>query len=157
MKARTRRRTASSRGSNQSPPAKGDGDVAAADVASVMAWVPSRSCRSEPTPPQLFPTNLAPRPIGRPATQPHEYVRQGTTKLLTLFRPATGEVRVQPATRGTNAVLHGWLKQTLAAIVAALPAGAGPSDPAATRALWEAWQQGLTVRFTLPPRLPPLP
>src|SRR3954451_13265064 len=62
MKARTCRRTASSRGSNQSPPAKGDGDVAAADVASVMAWVPSRSCRSEPTPPQLFPTNLAPRP-----------------------------------------------------------------------------------------------
>src|SRR3954451_7970320 len=62
MKARTRRRTASSRGSNQTPPAKGDGDVAAADVASVMAWVPSRSCRSEPTPPQLFPTNLAPRP-----------------------------------------------------------------------------------------------
>src|SRR4051794_8252157 len=59
MKARTRRRTASSRGSNQSPPAKGDGDMAAADVASVMAWVPSRSCRSEPTPPQLFPTNLA--------------------------------------------------------------------------------------------------
>src|SRR4051794_39716332 len=65
MKARTRRRTASSRGSNQSPPAKGDGDVAAADVASVMAWVPSRSCRSEPTPPQLFPTNLAPRPDAR--------------------------------------------------------------------------------------------
>src|SRR5437868_10944689 len=62
MKARTCRRTASSRGSNQSPPAKGDGDVAAAGVASVMAWVPSRSCRSEPTPPQLFPTNLAPRP-----------------------------------------------------------------------------------------------
>src|SRR4051795_6041294 len=67
MKARTCRRTASSRGSNQSPPAKGDGDVAAADVASVMAWVPSRSCRSEPTPPQLFPTNLAPRPGGGPA------------------------------------------------------------------------------------------
>src|SRR3954464_15443891 len=66
MKARTRPRTASSRGSNQSPPAKGDGDVAAADVASVMAWVPSRSCRSEPTPPQLFPTNLAPRPATLP-------------------------------------------------------------------------------------------
>src|SRR3954451_3014289 len=62
MKAGPRRRTASSRGSNPSPPAKGDGDVAAADGASVMAWVPSRPCRSEPTPPQLFPTNLAPRP-----------------------------------------------------------------------------------------------
>src|SRR5437763_3652855 len=64
MKARTCRRTASSRGSNQSPPTNGDGDVAAADVACVMAWVPSRSCRSEPTPPQPFPTNLAPRPDG---------------------------------------------------------------------------------------------
>jgi hypothetical protein len=62
------------------------------------------------------------RPVGWPAIQPHEYVRQGTTKILTLFHPATGEVRVRPATRGTNAVLHGWLKQALAAIVAALPA-----------------------------------
>jgi hypothetical protein len=96
------------------------------------------------------------QPIGRPAIQPHEYVRGGTTKILTLFHPATGEVRVRPATRGTNAVLHGWLKQALAAIVAALPAAAEPGDPAATRALWEAWQQGLTVRFTLPERLPPL-
>jgi transposase len=96
------------------------------------------------------------RPIGRPAIQPHEYVRQGTTKILTLFHPATGEVRVRPATRGTNAVLHGWLKETLAAVVAALPAGAAAGDPAATRALWEAWQQGLAVPFTLPERLPPL-
>src|SRR3954454_6002687 len=82
------------------------------------------------------------RPIGRPAIQPHEYVRQGTTKILTLFHPATGQVRVRPATRGTNAVLHGWLKETPGAVVAALPAGAAASDPAATRALWEAWQQG---------------
>src|SRR3954464_12290089 len=96
------------------------------------------------------------RPIGRPAIQPHEYVRQGTTKILTLFHPATGEVRVRPATRGTNAVLHGWLREALAAIVAALPAGAAANDPAATRALWEAWQQGLAVPFALPERLPPL-
>src|SRR4051794_11548461 len=84
------------------------------------------------------------RPVERPAIRPHEYVRQGTTKILTLFHPATGEVRARPATRGTNAVLHGWLKETLAAVVAALPA-AEPGDPAATRAPWEAWQQGLAV------------
>src|SRR3954467_5972047 len=96
------------------------------------------------------------RPVERPAIRPHEYVRQGTTKILTLFHPATGEVRVRPAARGTNAVLHGWLKETLAAIAAALPAGAAASDPAATRALWEAWQQGLALPFTLPERLPPL-
>src|SRR4051812_36285126 len=35
-------------------------------------------------------------------------------------------------------------------------AGAAASDPAATRALWEAWQQGPAVPFTLPERLPPL-
>ncbi|MGH8698871.1 MAG: bacterial transcriptional activator domain-containing protein, partial [Burkholderiales bacterium] len=28
-----------------------------------MAWVPSRSCRSEPTPPQPISTNLATRPF----------------------------------------------------------------------------------------------
>src|SRR3954470_10198542 len=76
MKARTCRRTASSRGSNQSPPTNGDGDVAAADVASVMAWVPSRWCRSEPTPPQPFPTNLAPRPRG-PSGQADRAVVRG--------------------------------------------------------------------------------
>src|SRR4051812_7249441 len=96
------------------------------------------------------------RPVERPAIRPLEYVRQGTTKILTLFHPATGQVRVRPAARGTNAGLHGWLKETLAAIVAALPTAAEAGDPAATRALWEAWQQGLAVPFTLPERLPPL-
>jgi hypothetical protein len=83
-------------------------------------------------------------------------VRGGPTKILTLFHPATGQVRVRPAANGTNAVLHGWLKQTLAAIVAALPVNAAPSAPAATRTLWEIWQQDLAVRFTLPEQLPPL-
>jgi hypothetical protein len=32
-------------------------------------------------------------PVGYPAHYPHEDVRGGTAKLLTLFRPATGEVR----------------------------------------------------------------
>ena len=96
------------------------------------------------------------RPQGQPATRPHEYVRGGTLKVLTLFHPATGQVRVQPAASCTNMVLNGWLKETLAAIVAALPAGAEPSDPAATRARWQAWQEGLTLRFTLPEQLPPL-
>jgi hypothetical protein len=31
------------------------------------------------------------RPHGQPATQPHEYVRGGTSKILTLFHPATGQ------------------------------------------------------------------
>src|SRR5687767_1097676 len=54
-------------------------------------------------------------------------------------------------------VLHGWLKATLAEIVAALPvAAAEPVDPAAPRAAWQAWQEGLALRFTLPEQLPPL-
>ena len=40
--------------------------------------------------------------------------------------------------------------------MAALPASAAPLDPAANRALWQAWQDGLAVRFTLPEDLPPL-
>jgi transposase len=96
------------------------------------------------------------RPQGEPATQPHEYVRGGTAKILTLFHPATGQVRLQPVARSTNAIVHPWLKATLAEIVAALPAGAAPLDGAQNRRLWQAWQEGLTVRFTLPPDLPPL-
>jgi len=96
------------------------------------------------------------RPEGRPATQSHEYVRAGTAKILTLFHPATGRVSLRPATSGTNTVLHGWLKEALGQIVAALPARAAPLDPAANRALWQAWQDGLAVRFSLPADLPPL-
>ena len=96
------------------------------------------------------------QPHGRPATQSHEYIRGGTCKLLTLFQPATGQVRVQPVSRCTNPVLHGWLKQTLTAIIAALPAPAPSIEPAAVRAAWRSWQDGLTERFTLPEHLPPL-
>jgi hypothetical protein len=95
------------------------------------------------------------RPQGRPATRPHEYVRGGTAKVLTLFQPATGRVRLRPVTSGTNAVLHGWLKETLTPIVAALPA-ATPLDPTTNRAAWRLWQDGLAAPFTLPADLPPL-
>ena len=114
-------------------------------------------CEDEAGPFQAIPhPGACWQPQGQPATQPHEYVRGGTTKILTLFHPATGQVRVQPAANGTNVVLHGWLKAALAEIVAALPAAAEPVDAAATRAAWQAWQEGLTVRFTLPEPLPPL-
>lgn len=96
------------------------------------------------------------QPEGQPARQPHEYLRGGTAKLLTLFRPATGEVRALPVARAPNAVLHPWLKGELEAILAGLPPPPPPLDPAATRAVWEAWQAGLTERFTLPDALPPL-
>lgn len=94
------------------------------------------------------------RPEGQPARQPHEYVRNGTAKLLTLFRPADGRLRVQGATSCPNSVLHPWLKREVGEALAALP----PRPPAASpsRAEWERWQEGLSVRPTLPERLPPL-
>jgi len=96
------------------------------------------------------------RPQGQPATRPHEYVRGGICKILTLFHPATGQVHLQPVSSCTNAVLHGWLKERLATILTTLPAPAAPPDVALTRCAWEAWQDGLAERFTLPAGLPPL-
>ena len=96
------------------------------------------------------------QPRGRPATQPHEYIRGGTTKILTLFHPASGQVRLQSATRGTNAILHPWLRERLSAILAELPPPGSSQDVAATPAAWQVWQAGLTTPFTLPEDLPPL-
>jgi DDE superfamily endonuclease len=95
------------------------------------------------------------RPEGCPSRQPHEYVRRGTAKLLTLFHPATGEVRAKGVTSCTNAVLHPWLKAELEAVVAQLPP-AGDLPEADTRAAWERWQTGLRIKFTLSAHLPPL-
>ena len=62
------------------------------------------------------------RPEGQPARQPHEYLRDGTAKVLTLFHPADGRVRVEGVTACPNTVLHGWLKAELTAVLAAMPA-----------------------------------
>jgi len=97
------------------------------------------------------------QPEGQPARRPHEYIRGGTVKLLTLFRPATGEVRAQPVTQTPNTVLHPWLMAELSEIVGTLPAL--PPEAAmvwAARPMWEAWQAGLGTRFTLLDDLPPL-
>ena len=97
------------------------------------------------------------RPEGQPARPPHEYLRGGTAKLLTLFRPSTGEVRAQPVLRAPNAVLHPWLREEVTALLAAQPAL--PADVAAgraSRACWESWQAGLATPVVLPDVLPPL-
>ena len=46
-------------------------------------------------------------------------MRKGGAKLLTLFRPATGEVRAKGVTSVTNAVLHPWLQEHLLAVLEA--------------------------------------
>src|SRR3982751_665903 len=101
------------------------------------------------------------RPQGQPATQPHEYVRGGTTKMLTLFHPASGQVRLQSVARSTNAIVHPWLKARLAEIVAALPPVAALLDGEQNRRVWQGGQGGFEGRFPLagrppPPRPPPV-
>ena len=95
------------------------------------------------------------RPTTSPARYPHEHLRHGTAKLLTLFHPASGQVRVKGVTSSANTVLHPWLETELTAVLATLPEPPVQSETAC-RTAWEGWQDGLTVRFTLPERLPPL-
>jgi len=84
-------------------------------------------CEDEAGPFQAIPQpGSSWRPQGHPAIRPHEYVRGGTCKILTLFHPATGQVHLQPVSSCTNPILHGWLKDRLAVILVALPACAAP-------------------------------
>jgi hypothetical protein len=75
--------------------------------------------------------------------------------LLTLFHPATGEVRVKGVTQATNAVVHPWLKEALTAVLAALPPVA---DPAAPLRQWERWGWDAAVQehWGLAGPLPPI-
>src|SRR3954463_9800700 len=114
---------------------EGPGTVADPDAAAKRGW--SR----EPThsaPPSAWRSGARTRPVrsrpcrsraaagDREATRPHGYVRGGTCKVLTLFHPATGQVHLQPVSSCTNPILHGWLKERLGVILAALPAPAAP-------------------------------
>lgn len=94
-------------------------------------------------------------PADHPVRYPHEYVRNGTAKQLTLFHPTSGMVQVKGVRSVTNVVLHSWLKTELTTILAALPE---PEllPPEEIRRNWKRWQEGLTVRITLPQDLPPL-
>lgn len=75
------------------------------------------------------------QPSGDPARRPHEYLRGGTAKLLTLFRPATGQVRAAPVDCATNAVLHPWLERELTAILADCRAPEAPLPVSQ----WDDW------------------
>jgi transposase len=87
---------------------------------------------------------------GQPTRLAHEYARNGTAKLLTLFRPATGKVRAKGVRTATNAVLHPWLQSELRAILAALPEVRLPEEERPAVARWETWL-GRPPRHPLPP------
>jgi hypothetical protein len=92
---------------------------------------------------------------GHPAKQAHEYMRDGVAKIMTLFHPASGKVRVKGVTSCTNAVLHPWLHEQLIQILAALPEK-NALDPETNRSLWQIWQAGLSAPLELPENLPAL-
>lgn len=71
----------------------------------------------------------------------HEYIKTGTAKLLTLFRPATGELRACGVTTAPNTVLHPWLKAELGALVPPVPPAAAPvcQRSVVMDHAWSAW------------------
>jgi hypothetical protein len=110
-------------------------------------------CQDEAGPYQAIPQpGGAWAPVGDPAHRPHEYIRGGTAKLLTLFRPATGEVRATPVEQATNAVLHPWLQRELTAILAAC--APPPTGPSVGRR-WADWDD-FAADWGLDARRPPL-
>jgi hypothetical protein len=116
------------------------------EAAGLPVW-----CQDEAGPYQASPQPGASwQSQGQPARQPHEYVRGGTAKLLTLFRPATGEVRAQGVTTTPNAVLHPWLPEELSQVLAALPEVTVPEAERPELAQWAMWL-GHQPRAPLPP------
>src|SRR3954470_9049116 len=102
-------------------------------------------CEDEAGPFQAVPHPGASwQPREHPAQHPHEYIRGGTTKVLSLFHSASGQVLLQQAAGGPMAALHPWLRERLSALLAALPVPKASLDPAVTRAAWAVWQAGLT-------------
>ena len=95
------------------------------------------------------------QPESQPVHQPHEYIRNGTAKMLTLFHPASGTVRVKGVTQSTNAILHPGIKAQVEDILKTLPEKP-ILDEEINRQVWKTWQRGLSVRITLPETLPPL-
>lgn len=75
---------------------------------------------------------------------------------MTLFHPADGQLRVKGVTSCTNDVLHPWLKQELADILADLSQPATALAPEENGAAGEMWFVGLSKRPELPTDLPPL-
>jgi hypothetical protein len=96
------------------------------------------------------------QPQGEPIRQPHQYIRNGTAKLMTLFHPASGQVRAKGVISCPNSILHPWLKQELSAILTAVPTSVPEDDPTVIRNAWAEWYEGLSTSPTLPDDLPPL-
>jgi transposase len=96
------------------------------------------------------------QPEGHPVLQPHEYERGGTAKLLTLFRPATGQLRAKGVLSAPNAVLHPWLTEQLSAVLAEIEKnhpreGLPPEAERPVYAQWKTWLWPHETDEGLPP------
>jgi DDE superfamily endonuclease len=108
-------------------------------------------CQDEARPYQTKPyPGSSWEPEGHPAHQPHEYLREGTAKLLPLFHPASGTARVKGVTSAANAVLHPWLQEQLTQVLARLPPVTTPEAERPLLARWQTWL-GHPPRAELPP------
>src|SRR5215207_5703104 len=117
-----------------------------AEAAGVPVW-----CQDEAGPYQAIPQPGAGwAPVGEPPRQPHEYVRGGTAKLLTLFHPATGEVRAKGVPRAPNAVLHPLLQHELLQVLKELPEVSVDDADLPRAAQWATWL-GHVPHLPLPP------
>ena len=98
-------------------------------------------CQDEAGPYQTVPVaGQSWEPLGKARCQPHEYERNGTAKLLTLFHPASGQVRAKGVTSAANAVLHPWLHAELEAVLAELPAVTTSEADRPPLAQWQTWE-----------------
>lgn len=113
-------------------------------------------CEDEAGPYQTKPyAGASWQPQAHPTQQPHEYLRDGTVKTLTLFHPADGHVLLVGVERTTNVVIHEWLKSQLMVMLDELPPPV--QRPAhLERVRWEHWRAGLQCIVTLPRQLPSL-
>jgi hypothetical protein len=108
-------------------------------------------CQDEAGPYQTVPVaGQTWEPLGKARCQPHEYERNGTAKLLTLFHPASGQVRAKGVRSAANAVLHPWLQAELLDVRARLPEVTLPEAQRPVMAQWRTWE-GRPC-----PHLPPL-
>jgi transposase len=114
-------------------------------------------CEDEAGPYQAIPQQgHSWQPQGKPKSHPHEYVRGGTAKLLTLFHPKTGTVVVKGVKNTTNEILHSWLKESLLDVLSKIPANDFELPNEDNYPTWATWQEGLKEKFTLPKELPKL-
>jgi len=114
-------------------------------------------CEDEAGPFQAIPQHGPSwQPEITPKCLPHEYVRGGTAKLLTLLHPADGRTVVKGIESCTNQVLHPWLKKEFEKILKSTPIPKSHISKKENRKIWEHWQKGLQIKFALHTKLPRL-